>query len=467
MKKLVLVLAAGLLPELVQAQDQRDEDIFGEGAKPTQAPAEEKKDAGATPSHALDRQAKALMDTMQIGGRLEVRATSSQAENQRFQEGSFTPSKTADIYFDTRPGEDIRVFLRTRLSELETLTPDPVTGELKRGTDLQQDIDELWFKWDLARSVFITYGKQHLKWGSGQIWNPTDFTAREVRDPFDLFDRRLGQNLLKIHIPNEKMGFNYYAVVQFDDAERNEDLGLALRGEFAFLGTGELALTAQARSNAPQRLGVDVSSALGPIDVNVEAAFTKRQKRTFFRDGILEDEVIVLPTPYQDEDKTFKQVASGVRYAVKYSDDDSVYFGAEYFYNELGYEERFPELYSLFLRQSQNLYAGRRYVSGYVRLPNPGDWNKTSFYLTGLGNLSDKTSIARLTGTWLVANYATFEAWAQRCFGEYGELCLKIPENLKEYGTTAGLPPELQSALALMPTEKTFFTAGVGLSINF
>ncbi|HET9240427.1 MAG TPA: hypothetical protein VFO10_24395 [Oligoflexus sp.] len=467
MKKLVLVLAAGLLPELVHAQDQRDEDIFGEGAKPTQAPTDEKKDAGTPPPSTLDRQAKALMDTMQIGGRLEVRSTSSQAERQTFQEGSFTPSKTADIYFDTRPSEEIRVFLRTRLSEQETVIPNTSTGETTRVTTLRQDIDELWFKWDLARSVFVTYGKQHLKWGSGQIWNPTDFTAREVKDPFDLFDRRLGQNLLKIHIPNEKMGFNYYAVVQFDDAERNDDLGLALRGEFAFLGTGELALTAQARRNAPQRLGVDVSSALGPIDVNVEAALTKRQKRTFFRDGVLEDEQIVLPTPYQDEDKTFKQVASGIRYAVKYSDDDSIYFGAEYFYNELGYEERFPELYSFFLRESPYLYSGRRYVSGYVRLPNPGDWNKTSFYLTGLGNLSDKTSIARLTGTWLVANYATFEAWAQRCFGEYGELCLKIPENLKEYGATVDLPDELQNALALMPTEKTYFTAGVGLSINF
>jgi hypothetical protein len=467
MKNLVLLLAAALASALAQAQDQRDEDIFGEGAKPTEPKAEEKKGEASPASTTLEQQAKALMDTMQIGGRLELLSASSQAENQRFQEGSFVPTKTADIYFDTRPSEELRVFLRTRLSEQETLIPNTTTGETTRLTTVRQDIDELWFKWDLARSVFVTYGKQHLKWGSGQIWNPTDFTAREVRDPLALFDRRLGQNLLKIHVPNEKMGFNYYAVVQFDDAERNEDIGLALRGEFAFLGSGELALTAQTRSNAPQRLGVDVSSALGPIDVNVEAAFTKRQKRSFFRDGVLEDEVIVLPSPYQDEDKTFKQVASGVRYAVKYSDDDSVYFGAEYFYNELGYEDRFAELYSLFTNQSQNLYAGRRYVSGYVRLPTPGDWNKTSFYLTGLGNLSDKTSIGRLTGTWLVANYATFEAYVQRCFGEYGELCLKIPENLKEFGNTAGLDPGLQQALALMPTEKTFLTAGVGLSINF
>ncbi|HYX34764.1 MAG TPA: hypothetical protein VE954_16825 [Oligoflexus sp.] len=463
MNKLVLLLAAVGFSGLARAQDTRDDDIFGEGAKPSQPQAEEKK--GDTPAqpNTMERQAKALMDTMQIGGRLELLSTSSVAEKQRFQEGSFVPSKTADIYFDTRPSEEIRVFLRTRIAELETMIPT-TTGGTERITTVRQDIDELWFKWDLARSVFITYGKQHVKWGSGQIWNPTDFTAREVRDPFALFDRRLGQNLIKIHIPNEKLGFNYYAVLQFDDAERNDDIGLALRGEFAFLGSGELAVTAQSRRGSPLRLGVDVSSALGPIDVNAEAAFTKRQNRTFYRDGILEDDAIVLPTPYQDEDKAFKQIVGGVRYGVKYNDEDTIYFGAEYFYNELGYEDRFEELYSLFLRQSQNLYAGRRYASGYVRLPTPGDWNKTSFYLTGLGNLSDKTSIARLTGTWLVANYATFEAYVSQCFGKYGELCLKIPENLKAFGSTV---PELQQALAFVPTEKTYLTAGVGLSINF
>jgi len=467
MKKLALVMAALVFSGSAQAQDTRDDDIFGEGAKPTQAPQGEETKDSSRPLESLEQQAKALMDTMQIGGRLELVSTSSLREKQRFGEGNFSPSKTADIYFDTRPSEELRVFLRTRLAEYETLEPSLVTGALERKTAIRQDIDELWFKWELDRSVFFTYGKQHLKWGSGQIWNPTDFTAREVRDPFALFDRRLGQNLLKIHIPNEKMGFNYYAVVQFDDAERNDDLGLALRGEFAFLGSGELAITAQSRSHAPQRLGLDVSSALGPIDVNVEAALTKRQQRRFFRDGVLEDDVIVPPTPYQDEDKTFKQVATGVRYAVKYSDDDSIYFGAEYFYNELGYEDRFEELYALLLNESQNLYAGRRYASAYVRLPTPGSWNKTSFYLTGLGNLSDSTSIARFTGTWLLANYATFEAYVSQCFGEYGELCLKIPENLKAYGSTAGLEPGLQQALALVPTEKTFVTAGVGLSINF
>jgi hypothetical protein len=467
MKKLALLIVTVGFSSLAEAQDRRDDEIFGEGAKPTEAPQDEEAKDSGRPLESLDTQAKALMDTMQIGGRLELLSTSSLKEKQRFGEGDFSPAKTADIYFDTRPSKDLRVFLRTRLAEYETLEPSLATGAVERKTAIRQDIDELWFKWELDRSVFFTYGKQHLKWGSGQIWNPTDLTAREVRDPFALFDRRLGQNLLKIHIPNEKMGFNYYAVVQFDDAERNDDLGLALRGEFAFLGSGELAITAQARSHAPQRLGLDVSSALGPIDVNVEAALSTRQQRRFFRDAVLTGDVIVPPSSYQDEDKTFKQAAVGVRYAVKYSDDDSIYFGAEYFYNGLGYEDRFEELYALFLNESQSLYAGRRYASGYVQLPTPGSWNKTSFYLTGLGNLSDRTSIARLTGTWLLANYASFEAYFSQCFGTYGELCLKIPENLKVYGNTAGLDPDLQKALALLPTEKTFLTAGVGLSINF
>ena len=465
MGKLGLLLFATLgLGNFAQAQDNRDDEIFGDSTKPA-IPAAEDKNAKVEES-SFERQSKALMDTLQIGGRLEIRSFSSQKEQQRFQEGGFVPSKTADLYFDTRPTEELRVFLRTRLTETQSFVAN-AQGETKPTNVFNQQIDELWFKWDLDRAVFLTYGKQKVKWGSGTLWNPTDFTASETRDPFDLFDRRLGRDMLKIHIPNEKLGFNYYAILQFDDAARSDDIGLALRGEFSFLGMGELALSAQTRRGAAQKLGLDVSSALGPIDVKVEVAGTKRQDRTFYRDGLLEPDRVVPPTPYKQEDRLFKQILSGVQYAVKYSDDDSIYFGGEYFYNELGYEKRLEEIFSLLLGQSQSLYAGQRYAGGYIRLPNPGNWNKTSFFLTGLSNLSDETSSARLTGTWSVANYANFEAFVSRCMGAFGELCFNVPQSLKDLGASAGLEPELQKILGTLPTERTILTAGVGLSINF
>ncbi len=134
------------------------------------------------------------------------------------------------------PNKDMRAFLRARFEELtppRTAPAPAAVAKLACGSCVDSKLDELCFKWDWGDQLFMTYGKQHLKWGSGRLWNPTDFSAREVRDPFALFDRRLGQEILKIHFPQEKQGHNYYAVLKFDDMSRNDDLALALRSEFS------------------------------------------------------------------------------------------------------------------------------------------------------------------------------------------------------------------------------------------
>lgn len=436
------------------AQDARDEEIFGGAATPSTKTEQEalaaKKEEGASSSP--------ITDSLLIGGRLEIRTNSAVEEQQQFSEGRFTDLKQADIYFDSRPNPDLRAFLRARFSEATTpMQPKPV---------LTQDLDELWFKWDIDNAAFFTLGKQHLKWGSGRFWNPTDFVARETRDPFALFDRRLGQEMLKIHIPNEKLGFNYYAVIQWADAARNDDMGLALRGEFAFLGTGELAVSAQKRRNSPLRLGVDVSSALGPIDIHVEAAFTKQENRLFYK-GELDPATSTLPQAYEDKDKTFTQVNTGLQKTWKYNADDTITFGAEYFYNELGYEKRYLELYSLAMGQSRSLYAGRRYAGAYVSLPQPGSWNKSSFFLNGMQNISDQTSVVRLTGTYLLFNEATLELFASRCLGDYGEFCFRAPANVAQLATHPSLSPEQQAMVKSLPTKRTLVNAGMGLSMQF
>lgn len=450
-RRMYVFLFSSLLTTAAMAQDARDEEIFGTSA-PTNSESEKK--AGEPKKES----SSPITDSLLIGGRLEIRTNSAVEEQQQFGKGAFTGLKQADVYFDSRPNPDLRTFLRARFSETKSpLLPNPV---------LTQDLDELWFKWDIDNAVFFTLGKQHLKWGSGRFWNPTDFVTQETRDPFALFDRRLGQDMLKIHVPNEKRGFNYYAVIQWADANRNDDIGLALRGEFAFLGTGELSLSAQTRRGAPLRLGVDVSSALGPIDVHVETAFTKHESRIFYK-GKLDPSTATLPQSYQDKDGTFTQVNSGLTKTWKYSEDDTVTIGAEYFYNELGYEERDLELYSLAMGQSRSLYAGRRYASAYVSLPQPGSWNKTSFILNGMQNLSDETSVVRFTTTYLLFNEATFEFFASRCLGDYGEFCFRTPANVRALATHPSLSTEQQDLIKALPAKRTLLNAGMGLSMQF
>ena len=60
-------------------------------------------------------------------------------------------------------------------------------------------LDQAWLRFDLGRTLFITAGKQHVKWGTSRFWNPTDFLQRK-RNPLEPFDVRTGVNMVKLPI---------------------------------------------------------------------------------------------------------------------------------------------------------------------------------------------------------------------------------------------------------------------------
>jgi hypothetical protein len=445
-----------LAPGKALSQDSRDADIFGEAAPTPKA--EEKKQT--SPS-------EALADTLQIGGRLEFRLSTSPNEKQSFGAASQTITKQADIYFDSRPNADLRAFLRTRFSESpSTSVLQGAGGVSNTNSPLKVELDELWFKWDLEDSVFFTAGKQHIKWGSGRFWNPTDFLAAEVRDPFALFDRRLGRELLKIHIPMEKQNFNHYVIAQFDGVQRNNEVGLGLRSELAIAGNGEIAFSFQTRRKQALRFGADLSTALGPVDVYIEAALSRNVQRTFYEGGF-DAGTATFPTGEKKEKKLFTQVTGGIQKSLNYSDEDSATLGAEYFYNGMGYKNRVLELYSLVMGQSSVLMSGEQYAGAYVRIPQPGPWNKTTILANGIQNLSDKTALARLTLTWEMFRHATFEVFGSRCFGDYGELCFRAPSEIVAFSEIPQIPAEQRAILSALPTERNLFSAGLGLSMSF
>ena len=472
-------------------QDARDSEIFGDAPAPVEKPLgtltpaptpQALNNSTSAASAAPSATGNAFIDSMQVGGRLEIRANTGQEEQQKLPDASFSQLKSGDLYFDARPNDDLRGFLRFRLTDQTSSsrpsantpsgTPSgtpggsPAPGRGVCSTCLRLELDELWLKWDIDKTVFVTVGKQHVKWGSGRFWNPTDFTASQARDPFALFDRRLGQTLLKLHVPIEKQNFNYYAVVQFDDAQRNTDLGAALRAEFAFAGQGELALSVQTRNKQPLRFGADISTALGPVDVYVESALSTHQPRDFYK-GELNPSAGKIPVAYKKHDTWFAQVVGGIQKSFKYSDEDSITLGAEFFLNQLGYQQNELELYSLLTGQSEGLYSGQRYGAAVLRVPSPGSWNKTSFFVNGIQNFSDKTSVARLTATQTLYNEVTLEGFVSRCFGDYGELCFRVPEKYVQGAQSPLVSPPLRDRLASLPTRRTKVTAGLGLSMNF
>jgi hypothetical protein len=126
---------------------------------------------------------------------------------------------------------------------------------------------------------------------------------------------------------------------------------------------------------------------------------------------------------------------------VKYSDEDAVTFGAEYFYDQSGYES--PRIYPVLLGVAAlapldlgtnpdgtpvnplagqpnpftPFYLGRHYGGAFVSLPAPGRWNDTTFTLSVLGNLSDKSFVARLDHSVLALTYLRVETFAAGHFG--------------------------------------------------
>jgi hypothetical protein len=468
-KGIALALSAFLVTPALAADD-RDQEIFG---APQAAPTE-----SATPSPAVEpnngkEMAQRLADTLQVGGRLEVRLDSVNREDTRAADSELTRLKQADIYFDARPNSNLRSFLRLRLSEGGSNGGTPgVTSDGSLVNDVcvsgcvRSDIDEMWLKWDIAQKIFVTYGKQHVRWGSGRLWNPSDFTSIRVVDPLALFDRRLGVDMLRVHVPFESQGYNLYAVLLYPNARRVDQLSGALRGEFAFGGIGEFALSMQTAANAPLRAGIDISIGLGPVDVHTETVFTKRQSQTLYK-GQVSAATGELPTPYRDKDRWFMQSLWGLDRTIKYSADDVVTVGAEYFYNQFGYDNRDLELYSIINGQSPGLYAGKRYVAGYINLPNPGSLTDTSFFLNSLSNLSDETNLVRLTSSIRIHKEADLQAYVSRCFGDYGEFCFRINDSLRALGSSEQAPPSVKQVVQSLPTKRNLTTAGVGLVVKF
>jgi hypothetical protein len=170
---------------------------------------------------------------------------------------------------------------------------------------------------------------------------------------------------------------------------------------------------------------------------------------------------------------------------VKYSDEDTVTFGAEYFYDRSGYDgpSIYPALLSIaslspvprftvpgpppvpvanpYLGQPNPFtafYLGRHYAGAWVSLPAPGRWNDTTFTLSVLGNVSDESLVARLDHAVLLLTYLHLETYlaahAGTRAGEF-RLGFTVPS-----GTIAQQPFEGFS------TDPMVFEAGIALRVD-
>jgi hypothetical protein len=411
-----------------QAAGERETDIFAD--QPTAT-------GGSALESMFERGLAEQQDWLALGGLLYMRLDYYAEEETPAKQSRLASPSLMDVYLDARPNDRVRGFLRGRLRHdftvpLETpssfgaVPAEEDASLLPTGERTEVLLDQLWIKFDIARVAYLTIGKQAIRWGSGRFWNPTDFLNRQKRDPLAIFDERTGQSLIKLHLPLESLGWNLYAVANLDEADRLESAGGALRAEFLFAET-EVALTYAGRKNNPHQFGFDISSGLWLFDVRAELAAQKGVRTPFYRGPLDLDRLdwqFLNGEPHEisRKDQWILQGTAAAELTIRYSDQDTVTLGVEYFYNDAGYKNAHLYPWLALNNQFVRLYLGRHYAAAYAYLPQPGLWNDTSFTLSGLANLSDGSYLARLDYQVRVLTYLDVNVYGTYHFGDNGEL---------------------------------------------
>jgi hypothetical protein len=321
---------------------------------------------------------------------------------------------------------------------LARLRYDPTLAANTAAANPSVALDQLWIRFDIAHTVFITAGKQHVKWGASRFWNPTDVLSPAPTDPLAAFDQRLGATLLKIHLPWEARGWNFYALGLLDNAGPAGTLGklgAAARAEVV-LGSTELGADAVMVGGRRPRYGLDFSSALGPVDIYGEVAFRRGadyQRWSLSREVDWDNPVDLLGALQSEQlEGTQLQASGGARYSFNYTDQNELTVGAEYFYNPVGTST--PRLYPWLMLQNQfqPFYVGQHYLAVYALAPQlPGELRHVGVSLSNLGNLSDSSFITRLDVFFRVLSYLSIEAFGATHYGHRGgefRFAFELPE---------------------------------------
>jgi hypothetical protein len=297
-------------------------------------------------------------DRAEIGGRLRVEGVVTQTRGQAFKEASMTSGSGAEIYLDAKATDGVRALLRARVEQPAVAAP---AGGKGGSASPGMAIDEAKVQANFCKVLFVTAGRQKMKFGAARFFNPTDFPNRQRRDPFAIDDRRPGVDALKLHLP---VGMtNLYAIALPSSNSLVGDTSGYGRAEVAF-GAGEVSVSALAQRNKDTKAGADISLAVGDVDVYGEVS----------ADG-------------------HESYATGLSWDIKLSDSDALTLGAEYFRNGIGFEKSGSYLAALKAGTHQPLELGREYAAMSAYLAKPRWMSDATLILSAIGNLSDGSRV--------------------------------------------------------------------------
>ena len=452
---------AGLPPPGVPKPLSEEDAKFG---KDTVAPKElDSRDAeqltGPAGTNQFDT-GEQTVDPLQTGGTLYMRYQADVLLNKPFEETGFSAPSLLDVFLDARPSDRVRAFGLARMRYDPTL---PSTGAAplvpgigtQTGSNPSVALDQLWLRFDIARKVYFTIGRQKVKWGVGRIWNPSDFLNAQKRDPLAPFDLRLGINAVKVHVPIESVGWNFYGYGLLDNngaASNLGSLGGALRAEI-LVGPAEVSFSGAWVNGRRPRYAIDASTPIGPFDVYAEIAFRDGRDCVQYR----EDPTLMPASknpadlqPYRLEGMTVPTTA-GVAYSFNYTDSTTLVMGVEYFYNPGGASKAVYLIPSVLNGTFQPFYAGQHYLAVFVLAPGLPSAPWITMSLNNLVNLSDPSGIVRADAFFRVMSFLQIEVFASVNYG-LGEF---------RFGGTVDVPGVGVRSIAL-PVMST----GIGLRVS-
>lgn len=360
-------------------------------------------------------------DRTQIGGFFYTRNSASYGQGTSVKNIGLGNTTLFDTYFDSRVNDRVRAYLRARIlynpnADVQSSSPLASAFGPSSPDEVKYVLDQLWLKFDMYRHVFVTIGRQHVRFGATHIWNPVDVINPQKYNPLTFFDERTGVPMLKLHVPFNNEKWNWYGLLLNDNALTVNHVGLASRLEGVF-GSAEIGLTGLVKKGQDPKAGIDVSLGVGDFDVIGEFGATLH--------GV---------------DDVQWTTAAGASWTWAYREDDSLILSAEYFHNPSGvnlqtvsgaYQSAFIAAttdpnHNLQLPAYTPLYTGRNYVAATATVVSPGDWINST--LTGLAivNLTDHSGIARLSFVTVALTDLTIETFVSGSWGD-GEFRGYVP----------------------------------------
>ena len=440
------------------------------------------------------------VDPLKIGGSIFMQAQVFGREGAKLVDESFSAPTVLETYLDARPNDRVRAFVNGRLTYDPTRATSTANGATNAsagansigvtslsGNNPNVQLDQLWLRFDILQKVYLTVGRQKVRWGVSRIWYPTDFLNSQPRDALNPFDARLGVNMVKVHVPIESLGWNFYAYGLFDNIDVNASgftlgrIGAAARAEFV-LGPAEITGSAVYMPGRRPRYAFDISTPLGPIDLYGEVAIRSAKDFTKYNvPGDLTEDNFVSKwlagdvTPFRPTGVT-AQASGGASYSLNYTDKNTLILGAEYFFNPMGYQSPAEYLVQSFLpsfdgsvldpAQRVPLYQGKHSLALTVTAPGLPDLSWVTLSLSNIINFSDPSGLARLDAIFRVLTYLNVQAFASVFYGQPGgELRCQLPaslpsqvapfvtadqlKSLKTSVSAAGSPPLFQAGVLL------------------